>query len=77
MGSLSTGRMAVADQFRINPVGGAVPISIEQMIWDLEVELLDIIDPGYRSALELFVAGGDPSKAVVDPVREAGEGVVG
>lgn len=67
----------MADQFRINPVGGAVPMSIEQMIWDLEVELLDIIDPGYRSALELFIAGDDPSQAVVDPVRDPGEGIVG
>lgn len=77
MGSLSTGRMAAADRFRIYPVEDAVTTSIEQMVWDLEVELLDIIDPGYRSALELFIAGGDLSHTVVDPVRDASKGVFG
>lgn len=56
---------------------GEVHGSIEKMIWDLEVELLEIIDPGYRAALERFMAGDDSSEAVVDPVRDPGEGIVG
>lgn len=53
------------------------PSSIEQTIWDLEVELLEIIDPGYRAALERFVAGDDLLEAVVDPVRDPSEGIIG
>lgn len=52
-------------------------VSIEQTIWDLEVELLEIIDPGYRAALERYIAGDDGSEAVVDPVRDPGKGIVG
>lgn len=49
---------------------------IDQEIWDLEVELLEIIDPGYRAALKRFIAGDDLSEAVVDPIRDSYEGIV-
>lgn len=53
------------------------PRTIDQEIWDLEVELLEIIDPGYRAALERFMAGDDRSETVVDPIRDPGEGILG
>ncbi|MEK9212281.1 hypothetical protein [Sphingomonas sp. 2378] len=52
-------------------------MSIEQTIWELEIDLLEMIDPGYRAQLERFIAGVDVSEAVIDPSSDPSKGIVG
>ena len=77
----SADRDGILDRMKISRPSFAdqryTPTSVEQAIFELEVELLEIIDPGYRAQLDRFIAGVDVSEAVIDPARDPSEGIVG
>lgn len=58
--------------------GGAVQAealdTIDQTVWELEVAYLEAREPGFREALERFIADG--SSDATDPIGDAGERLI-
>ena len=48
--------------------------AMEQTVWELEVAYLEAREPGFREALERFIADG--SSDAVDPVGDTGERLI-